>query len=140
MISGINHITLSVRDLEASFTFYTTVLGLKPVARWFKGTYLQAAEDWVCLTLDPNTRTAAHPEYTHTAFTVSAADYSRLVERLRAAQAVCWQENRSHGDSFYFLDPDGHKLEIHVSNLSDRLQTLKAHPPKDLIFFDEPAK
>jgi catechol 2,3-dioxygenase-like lactoylglutathione lyase family enzyme len=136
MVAGINHITLSVQDLEASFTFYTAVLGLKPVARWYKGAYLQAGESWVCLTLDPNTRTAAHPEYTHTAFTVSTTDFSQLVERIQTAQAVCWQENLSPGDSFYFLDPNGHKLEIHVSNLSDRLQTLKKHSPKDLVLFE----
>ena len=33
MITGINHITLSVKDLAAAFTFYTDVLGCKPVTR-----------------------------------------------------------------------------------------------------------
>jgi hypothetical protein len=89
----------------------------------------------VCLTLDPEARTASLPEYTHTAFTVSTPEFSRLVEQLQKAQVICWQDNRSPGASFYFLDPDGHKLEIHVSNLEDRLRSLKANPPKDLIFF-----
>jgi catechol 2,3-dioxygenase-like lactoylglutathione lyase family enzyme len=30
MITGINHITLSVRSLEESFEFYQNVLGLDP--------------------------------------------------------------------------------------------------------------
>ena len=47
----------------------------------------------------------------------------------------CWQENRSPGDSFYFLDPNGHKLEIHVSDLDARVKTLKDAPPRDLIVF-----
>jgi hypothetical protein len=46
-----------------------------------------------------------------------------------------WQENRSHGKSFYFLDPDGHKLEIHASDLRSRLEDLKHKPPTDLILY-----
>ncbi len=137
MISGINHITFAVRDLDRSFHFYSQVLGLRPVAKWYKGAYLEAGTDWVCLTLDPETRGASLPEYTHTAFTVSAVEFSRLVEQLQRTQVICWQANRSPGESFYFLDPDGHKLEIHVSNLEERLRTLRENPPKDLTLFPE---
>ena len=132
---GINHITLAVRDLEVSYRFYAEVLGLRPRARWYKGAYLEAGEDWICLSLDPATRSGSLPEYTHVAFTVEAADFSRAVEKLEAAGAQCWQQNRSPGESFYFLDPDGHKLEIHASNLQERLKTLAARPPQDLILF-----
>jgi catechol 2,3-dioxygenase-like lactoylglutathione lyase family enzyme len=135
LISGINHITFAVSDLDRSFHFYSQLLGLRPIARWYKGAYLEAGTDWVCLTLDPETRAASLPEYTHTAFTVSTPEFSRLVEQLQKAQVICWQDNRSPGASFYFLDPDGHKLEIHVSNLEDRLRSLKANPPKDLTLF-----
>jgi catechol 2,3-dioxygenase-like lactoylglutathione lyase family enzyme len=134
LISGINHITFAVRDLDRSFHFYSQLLGLRPIAKWYKGAYLEAGTDWVCLTLDPETRAASLPEYTHTAFTVSTPEFSRLVEQLQKAQVICWQDNRSPGESFYFLDPDGHKLEIHVSNLEERLRSLKANP-KDLILF-----
>ncbi|HEV2708733.1 MAG TPA: fosfomycin resistance glutathione transferase [Edaphobacter sp.] len=135
MISGINHITLAVRDLESSFAFYKDVLGLRPVAKWYKGAYFEAGHDWICLNLDADTRTECLPEYTHIAFTVSTENFAAAVEHLRAAGAQQWQENRSPGESFYFLDPNGHKLEIHDSNLSARMQALKTNPPKDLIFF-----
>ena len=49
MITGINHITLSIRDVGESFAFYTEVLGFKPVARWPKGAYLLAGELWEAL-------------------------------------------------------------------------------------------
>ena len=37
MITGINHVTLAVSDLERSFSFYTAVIGLRPVAKWARG-------------------------------------------------------------------------------------------------------
>jgi glutathione S-transferase fosA5 len=37
MNSGVNHITLSVRDVDRSFGFYVETLGAKPLARWSKG-------------------------------------------------------------------------------------------------------
>ena len=135
MVRGINHATLSVRDLEVSFAFYVNVLGMRPVARWYKGAYLEAGPDWVCLTLDDRTRSGSLPEYTHLAFTVDESEFSVVVERLRETGAECWQENRSPGDSFYFLDPNGHKLEIHVADLQTRLRTLEEKPPKDLVIF-----
>ncbi len=51
MITGVNHITLAVRDIEASFTFYTRVLGLRPAAKWPEGAYLLARDMWIALIL-----------------------------------------------------------------------------------------
>lgn len=39
MITGINHITLAIKDLNKSFAFYANVLGFKPLVRWDKGAY-----------------------------------------------------------------------------------------------------
>ena len=56
MVNAISHATLAVQDLDRSFSFYTRDLGLRPVARWYKGAYLMAGSDWICLNLDPATR------------------------------------------------------------------------------------
>jgi catechol 2,3-dioxygenase-like lactoylglutathione lyase family enzyme len=137
MVRGINHVTFAVRDLEASFRFYTEIVGLRPVARWYKGAYLEAGKDWICLNLDPETRKSSLREYTHLAFTVAGADFRAAVERMQAAGVRSWQENKSPGDSFYFLDPDGHKLELHTDKLQNRLEALTANPPRDLILFSD---
>ncbi|MEO1148586.1 MAG: fosfomycin resistance glutathione transferase, partial [Cyanobacteria bacterium J06638_22] len=121
MITGINHITLSVKDLEASYAFYTEVLGCRPVAKWPKGAYMLAGEMWLALIMEPHVREQALPEYTHIAFTVSPANFETMVHKLQTAGVQSWQENRSEGASFYFTDPNGHKLEIHVSDLAARL-------------------
>jgi glutathione S-transferase fosA5 len=136
MISGLNHITLSVKDLDVSFRFYTDLLQLRPVARWYKGAYLLAGSQWICLTLDDDARSAPMKEYTHIAFTVSLEQFQEAVRRLDEASVTCWQQNHSHGESFYFLDPNGHKLEIHASDLASRLESMKQKPPRDLILFD----
>ena len=55
MVVGINHITLSVSNLEISFNFYTQILGCKPLAKWKRGAYLLAGNLWLCLSVDRNT-------------------------------------------------------------------------------------
>jgi catechol 2,3-dioxygenase-like lactoylglutathione lyase family enzyme len=135
MITGINHITLAVADVERSFTFYTAILGCQPVAKWPIGAYLLAGDTWIALVADLHVRQVALPEYTHIAFSISMQEMSALGERIRASGAPIWQENRTEGDSLYFLDPDGHKLEIHASDLAARIAAAKAQPWEGLTFF-----
>jgi catechol 2,3-dioxygenase-like lactoylglutathione lyase family enzyme len=135
VITGVNHITLAVRDLERSFTFYVDVVGLKPVARWARGAYLLAGGDWICLSLDAQTRHGPLPEYTHLAFSVGRADFEDRATTLRASNATLWKDNHSEGKSLYFLDPDGHRLEIHAGDLESRLAALRKHPYEGLQLY-----
>jgi catechol 2,3-dioxygenase-like lactoylglutathione lyase family enzyme len=134
MITGVNHITLSVSSVERSFVFYADVLGFTPLARWPKGVYFTAGSLWLCIELDPNVRREPLPERSHVAFAVAPENFGQLSARIRAAGAVIWQENWTEGDSLYFLDPDGHKLEIHASDLKTRLQAAKAKPWEGVEF------
>ena len=135
MLSGLNHITLSVRDADESFRFYTEVLLMRPVARWPKGAYLLVGETWIALHQDENTRVEALPEYTHFAFSVAPGDFDAMQRRIRDSGARIWHENRTEGESLYFLDPNGHKLEIHASDLDARIRSAKANPWDGLEFF-----
>ena len=136
MVEGINHVTLAVRDLERSFTFYTEVLGLRAAARWDRGAYLRAGDDWLALILDPNVREGPLPEYTHLAFSVSGSSFEEMGERVAEAGTEIWQDNPTPGRSLYFLDPDGHKLEIYASDLSCRIEADRRNPPPGMVFFD----
>lgn len=49
MLTGLNHLTLSVSCLETSFNFYTQILGCKPLAKWKRGAYLLGGDLWLCL-------------------------------------------------------------------------------------------
>ncbi len=135
MITGVNHITFSVRNLEASIAFYTQVLGFQLLAKWVKGAYLSAGSLWLALILDPRLRDAPLPEYTHVALTVAPENFEQLSQRIQDFGAEIWQDNTSEGASLYFLDPNGHKLEIHASDLSTRLKVISATPWKTLEVF-----
>jgi catechol 2,3-dioxygenase-like lactoylglutathione lyase family enzyme len=138
MINGLNHITISVRDLERSFSFYMRTLGLKPLMKHDRGAYLLAGDLWFCLSLDEQTRSEPLAEYTHFAFSVEQKDFAALSERIQNSGAKVWKENKSEGDSLYFLDPDGHKLEIHVGSWRSRLEAYRQSPKsKHMTFFTE---
>ena len=135
MITGINHLTLAVRDLERSFDFYTRGVGLQPIVKWVRGAYLRAGDDWICLSLDDKTRPGLLLEYTHVAFSVSAEAFAHCAQAIREQDVTIWKENHSEGDSLYFLDPDGHKLEIHTGDLESRLAELRETPYEGLEWY-----
>ncbi|MEO8401687.1 MAG: fosfomycin resistance glutathione transferase [Gammaproteobacteria bacterium] len=137
MITGINHLTLAVHDLNESTAFYRDMLGCKIHAAWDKGAYLSAGRLWLCLTLDPKTRTSPLPEYTHIAFNVRSEDFQTLSNKITDSGAHIWKNNTSEGNSLYFLDPNGHKLEIHTTTLEERIASCKQAPYSDMLFFDE---
>ncbi len=125
MIDGINHITFAVCDLDRSFDFYANLLGLKAVARWPGGAYLLAGNTWIALNVGGEFPQKPLPDYTHVAFNVPPEDYPGMVESLRKAGVRTFKENTSPGESFYFFDPDGHKLELHYNTLEQRLSWMK---------------
>jgi catechol 2,3-dioxygenase-like lactoylglutathione lyase family enzyme len=135
MITGINHITLSVIDLEESINLYTNVLDFRLLAKWIKGAYLSVGDIWLVLILDQKVRESPIPEYTHIGLTVSIENFPILSQRIKQSGAKIWQENKSEGASLYFLDPNDHKLEIHASDLNTRIKTAKASPWEGLEFF-----
>lgn len=126
-IMGINHVTFGVRDLAVACIFYTDALGLTLIAEWEQGAYLRAGTLWVALNTD--TQAGPTPGCSHFAFMVEEADFDQLAERIKASGASIWKENKSEGRSLYFLDPDGHKLEIHVGTMATRLADMKQRPP-----------
>lgn len=119
-ITGLNHLTIAVSDLNRSIWFYHELLGLQLRAQWRGGAYLEAGSLWLCLSLDDAAGAELRHDYTHIAFDVASEDFGPLAETIRKNAAI-WKENRSEGDSLYFLDPDGHKLELHVGTLQSRL-------------------
>lgn len=138
LLRGLNHLTLAVSQLETSLAFYTELLGCRHVARWPKGAYLLAGSLWLALIVDQQTRKGPLPEYTHFALDVAPEHFTELSQRLLAAGVTIWKENRSEGDSLYFLDPDGHKLELHATDLYSRLNAALVSPWQDIEILIDP--
>ena len=137
MVTGLNHLTLSVHDLARSVVFYRDMLGLRLHARWDGGAYLSAGDLWLCLSLEgQDTAALASPAYTHYAFSISQDDFPAFAAHLRAAGVPEWRQNRSAGDSLYFLDPDGHQLEAHAGSLAQRLAACRAAPYQGMVLED----
>jgi len=137
MISGPSHLTFAVSNLDRSLRFYVDWLGCSPSVRWDEGAYLRAGDLWITLMLDRAAPEATNnSSYTHVAFAVPPERFDALRQRLLAQDVEEWQPNASPGESFYFLDPDGHKLEIHARTLPDRLAWLRAHPKPGQVWLE----
>ena len=135
MINGINHITFGVSDLRASLKFYVDLLQLQLIAKWDEGAYLKAGDQWIALNVDniflnPNSQNASH-----IAFNVNEKDFEAMKSRLEMYGVKKYKENTSEGPSFYFLDPDGHRLEIHSSTLENRIQWAKEKMKTNFIIY-----
>lgn len=135
MITSLNHITLAVTDVQRSVAFYREQLGCLVRAIWPKGAYLEVGLFWLCLSHDDQASSRPHADYTHLAFSVSEADFLMMSARLQSGCTI-WKENGSEGQSLYFLDPDGHRLELHVGDLASRLAHYRANPPAGMQILD----
>lgn len=123
---------LATADLDRSFAFYCDLLGFQPQARWANAAYLALGDLWLCLASD-NARPAR--DYTHMALTIKAEDFENFAAHLRAKDVVEWKNNTSEGMSLYFLDPDGHQLEMHAGSLQSRLAVLAAAPYGNQVLY-----
>jgi len=132
VLKGLNHITIAVNNLDESFDFYVNLLGMTAHAKWIDGAYLTLNDLWFCLSCDT---VVTSSDYSHLAFDVSATNFETLKSHLINKKIKQWQVNKSEGRSFYFLDPNGHKLELHVGSLSSRLASLKLTPYGGLEFY-----
>ena len=82
----------------------------------------------VFLDLDRNPVRVPSPCNSHIGFSVSPNDFPKMSTRIIASGAPLFKENISPGESLYFLDPDAHKLEIHVGDWRTRIAVKKANP------------
>ena len=127
MVKGINHINISVSDIERSFSLYKDTFGFKPFCRSEGSAYFLAGypDDpgclWFSLNLDQSGLQRPSPYNTHFAFRVGDQNFDALINHLIEPRAQIFKDNTSPEKSLYFLDPDDHKLEIHVGHWQARI-------------------
>jgi glutathione S-transferase fosA5 len=131
MITGLNHITFSVSNLDSSLRFYRDFLRMKLHVFWDSGASLTASDTWICLSLG---EPAPAQDYTHIAFSISEDQLSGFRIKLKGEGIEEWKQNTSEGESLYILDPDGHRLELHCGTLATRLAALNRSLYKGLVW------
>ena len=121
-VLGIDHVALSVVDLERSLKFYTEILGLRisPREHQKPGTeyFLDCGTSLVGL-IQGDPKGDKHELQdgglggNHFSFRVPTRDFDRAVEELKERKVtITFTKKREKSWSVYFLDPDGNKLEI----------------------------
>ena len=60
-------------------------------------------------------------------FGYSLVCISMMADKIQNSGAHIFKENTSPGESLYFLDPDGHKFEIHVGDWKTRINHYKGN-------------
>jgi catechol 2,3-dioxygenase-like lactoylglutathione lyase family enzyme len=127
-VKGFNHVTIRVSDLERSLGFYRDLLDMKLVHRGKTDAYLEWGTAWVALvekkpSADSEPGGDAGFGVDHVAFSIDEEDFDEAARRLEEAGVpiVRGPIRRGIGRSINFLDPDGTQLELHTSNLRERM-------------------
>ena len=114
--SGVSELVLEVRDLAASETFYSEVLGLPVVDRWPEAVWFLAGATriglWGGFVGIAGARGGSHVHY---ALHVPESEYDTLLGRLRARGLSPHEETFDAFDdsrAAYVTDPDGNVVEF----------------------------
>ena len=114
----LNHTIVAVSDKEASATFLTQILGLPRPTRFGPFMVVELANGVNLDFIDSDEAIVSQ----HYAFLVSESDFDAIFGRITASDLPYWADpgrqkageinHHDGGRGVYFLDPDGHFLEI----------------------------
>lgn len=120
-IKTLDHVALRVRDIEISAQWYERVLGLRRIQpeAWGPFPIFMVAENGTGVALfPPQTNTPESlPEKDwirgdHYAFRVESDHFEAAQQHLKDLEIPFEFQDHHYFYSIYFLDPDGHELEL----------------------------
>ena len=119
-IDTLDHVALSVRDLERSARWYADVLGFKRLheGKW-NGIPIFVGNDAAAVALFPASEEIgsasvdrAAVRTLHFAFRTDRQNFLRAQDELKKRAISFEFQDHEISHSIYFRDPDGHKIEI----------------------------
>lgn len=116
-LEGIDHVALSVSDVERSASWYVEVLGLeRRYSGMWAGIPVFVGKGTTALALFPARKLSTDPSRSlgmlHLAFRTTAAGFIAAQDQLKQRGISFDFEDHEISHSIYFRDPDGHNLEI----------------------------
>lgn len=120
-IKTLDHVALRVCDLEVSAQWYERVLNLKRLQpkEWGPFPIFMTAENGTGLALFPVRTTSPEPlpegdwiKGDHYAFQVDNDNFAKAQEHFSQIGLDFEFQDHFYFHSIYFLDPDGHRLEL----------------------------
>ncbi|AZK47927.1 VOC family protein [Paenibacillus lentus] len=128
-VVGFSHVTINVSDLDRSLDFYCNLLMMKLRHQGKADAYLEWGSAWICLIQRPglNKKIEKGMGVDHVAFYINEDDFQEAVSVIerKGVTIVRGPIKRGKGWSINFLDPDGIELELHTSNLDERMEIWK---------------
>ena len=125
-VSKVGHVVLGVRDPQASVKFYTEALGMEEVNLLHMGEMAMAFLSFgerdhdIALIQVPDDEPVGSSGFSHTALEIEGGEdqLKELYQRLNDYGAkVEMTADHIISKSFYFLDPDGNRLELFAQSL-----------------------
>jgi catechol 2,3-dioxygenase-like lactoylglutathione lyase family enzyme len=119
-IEGLDHIALSVRDVERSAQWYADVLGFKRQHEgMWDGVPIFVGNGAATIALFPareeigsTSRDRAAVRTLHFAFRTDRENFLRAQDELKKRAIALDFQDHEISHSIYFRDPDGHQIEI----------------------------
>ena len=123
-VQGIDHIGLSVKDVQKSIAWYRELFGLTRLYEDVWGDFpgvVGIGDTSVAFfpTNDPDMPLPDGLPIHHLAFRVDQANFDAAQETLRQEEVEFEYQDHRIVHSIYFYDPDGHLIELTTYKLSD---------------------
>lgn len=119
-VQGLDHVAISVADVEKSARWYVDVLGFeRQHPGLWGGTPVFVGNEHGSIAIFPrDERRNGHGAIRHFAFRTSGHDFEAAQRELRSRGIDFESEDHEITHSIYFHDPDGHKIEVTTYELS----------------------